>query len=287
MSKLLFKIFEKKLLFSPIFVVGQGRSGTSALTRSIGSHPSVMFTEVESPLIADLGTTLYNYFNSNISSYYQEHSKISEYELRKYLAKIMLRYVISSELSSKRYFKDIFREIVRERSFTINKKYWIAKTFPDENSFLGLKNLFPKQKVIYIYRNGFDQINSAKKHISFRGKKFSDYCYAYSNHVDKYKYLLKNEEVLKIKHEELIMNTKKTLISIYKYLDIKYSSRPLRFLKERLVSPMDNPLTLKTDVENYFKEREPAYTSWSEEEKKDFKEICQEAMNTLGYEIPY
>jgi hypothetical protein len=41
------------------------------------------------------------------------------------------------------------------------------------------------------------------------------------------------------------------------------------------------------DVSKVLAERRPPYETWSDEQKRTFKEICGDGMRELGYEIPF
>ena len=164
----------------------------------------------------------------------------------------------------------------------------MVKAFPTEESFKGLMHLYPDLKAIYIYRNGFDQINSSMKHSSFKGKEFTEYCRLYNHFYEKYHYLEKSENAYCLKHEDLIEDPKFHLSEIYEFLDIDYYPGSLKFLQNNLIHPLDNPSKIKTEKANeIIKNRTPVWSEWTDEQKETFKKTCSKVMLKRGYDIPF
>lgn len=287
-SKILFQTFKNNLKYSPIFVIGQGRSGTSAIHRAVGLHPKIAFKTTESPLIKDIGAIIYNYKFGENSTYFIHHNQLNEKKLYEAFANINLGYAIGNTISFKNYSKDVLRQLIKYKYLYLNKTRYVAKTAPDSRAFFGLRELYPNSQFIYIYRNGFDQINSAMNHKTFRGKSFEHYCDEYNKHVEKYMYVWDQKEVFKLKHEHLTEYPESKLKEVFRFLNLKPNPRPLKFLTNNLVSPLSDPRTKRNlNVQEEFKNRPPVWQYWTEEQKAIFKDKCQYAMNLLGYEIPY
>lgn len=125
------------------------------------------------------------------------------------------------------------------------------------------------------------------KHQNFRGQPFEHYCRKYKDFTNMYKYLLEKDEVLRIKHEDLIYDPESVMNRVFEFIGIRPSKKPIRYLASTLISSQSDPRTKKKNVKEEFKQREPVYNEWTEEQRKLFKEICADAMKTLGYEVPY
>lgn len=59
MFNIISRLITQNFFNKPIFVVGQGRSGTTALINAIGTHPQVLSVGFESPMISDIGNIVY------------------------------------------------------------------------------------------------------------------------------------------------------------------------------------------------------------------------------------
>lgn len=165
----MFSFFDN-LVNKPLFVIGQGRSGTTVLQNALISHPLITGTSYESPIISKLGGFVYDFALSEFKHYNLESISLSDENLRAELKQIIIKSVFGEK-----YLRWFLYYTFKNGTLKF-PNLWIAKTFPCLTSFLGLKYLFPKAKFIYIYRIGYDQINSSMKYPGKRGKKFEVYC---------------------------------------------------------------------------------------------------------------
>lgn len=140
-----------KVIFNPIFVIGQGRSGTSAITNGIGMHPEVSGHYTESPLVHEIGNVMYNYYYGKLANYYQNHNASGENQVMKKLAETTYLYSVDRKLPLKKRAKDFLKSLLKDKEFFWKKKYYVTKAVrTNEHSFYGLKKLYPEAKYIYI-----------------------------------------------------------------------------------------------------------------------------------------
>jgi hypothetical protein len=174
-----------------------------------------------------------------------------------------------------------------DTDYDLGKNYWCAKTFPNAEEVQGLIELFPNVKFLYILRNGYDVVHSHTRFPGFRGQEFRVYCAAWSKSVRNYAYISDCTAAMQVRHEDLINKPKHVFHAIFKFIDIDYSENSFDFARNVLLHPLDQPTQTGIDVKRVFECRQPGYITWTDEQRRTFKEICGEAMKKCGYTIPF
>jgi hypothetical protein len=259
----------ESLVQHPIFIVGTGRSGTTVLQTALSKHPQVIASAAESPLIYQIGTLIYRYFcNHKRHDYYHNSLKIPAENIYAVLRRLCYESAIG-------------------KTYDPEKKCWCAKTFPTSEDAKGLIELFPHVKFLYVLRNGYDVVYSNTRFPYFRGQEFRVYCEAWSTSVNKYAYLSDCSASMQVRHEDLINMPERVFHDIFKFIEIEYHRNSFDFVKNVLVHPLDQPTQTEVDVKRVFECRQPGYMTWTDEQRRIFKEICGEAMKKSGYNIPF
>jgi hypothetical protein len=163
---------------------------------------------------------------------------------------------------------------------------WGTKAFPDEEAAEGLRWLFPNAKFIYVYRNGIDVVFSMSKFHSFTNLTFEARCKFWANHSFRYEFLRNHESSLAIRFEDLVQDPEETISKMCAHLNVPIESAPLELVSENLFHPLDGPNVL-ANPKVVLGSRQPAYTTWSAEDRELFRSICKDAMALLNYEIPF
>lgn len=141
------------MIDSPIFIVGCPRSGTTLLRDLLRSHPNLTFPE-ESHFIPQL--------------YESYGDPKTEAEARKLAAKILsLRWVQAWDLrltpaqfAEERSYGRLVSRIYEAWARKENKPRWGDKTPPYVTKIPVLMKIFPRAKIIHIYRDGRDVASS-------------------------------------------------------------------------------------------------------------------------------
>lgn len=273
----------RKIYFNPIFIIGQGRSGTTALLESLFQHPNILGKPIESPLIHRIGHLVFDFEYHERKEYYKTSLQMPLNTLY-----MRLRNLCFESVFGKNYGLKFIASCIKHNGFEFfNKRHWIAKAFPDFDDYRGLSMLYPNAKFIYISRVGYDQIFSSIKFPKHSGKSFIFYCQSWRNFVEKYAYALNCKNTMHIKYEDFKENPSETFQAIYKFLGVDFSAKPIEYQNKNLIHSLDVSTVNNTDVKKILSEREPAYKKWNEEEKEIFKKICGEAMQKLSYKIPF
>jgi len=152
----------ESIVHHPVFVVGMGRSGTTALQMSLGQHPLIVASKKESPLINHIGGLFRGYFAPDVEGhreYFINSLEIPVAQVHHTLRKLCYESAIGPT-----------QEPYKTR--------WCAKTFPTSDEAKGLILLFPNVKFLYILRNGYEVVRSRMIFPGFRGQEFRTYCEA-------------------------------------------------------------------------------------------------------------
>jgi len=303
---------------NPIFVIGQGRSGTSILLRSLFQHPDIIGVPGESPFIRRVGDLVFEFETFGKNHYYTHAMKIPipilydrfrelcvdstlglDFDYSKLQNKNSAEIKQDKKSSTSGFnifnFKKFCSRKAKMKVFQSNipkdnsKIYWTAKTFPSYNCYLGLCALYPDSKYIYITRNAHDQIYSATQFPDHSGKPFKFYCEQWKNHIIQFKYVFENSHnMIHIKYEDLKNDSESTFKKLFDFLDIEYNDVPFQFSQNNLIHPLNTEgLMTNVDVKKILSERKPSYSDWSDDEKALFKETCSNGIKQLNYDISF
>jgi hypothetical protein len=274
------KIFSlKKFVNSPVFIIGQYRSGTTIIKNSIGSHKSVYLNAFESPALNDLGKVAYKYKNLD---FYRTSTLIGEKRFKRKIRLLMFESYIGDLYSLRKELGKL-----RRFNFSIfNCKKWVASVSPTEKQYLGLIYIYPALKSIYIYRNGIEQVNSCMNHASFNHDSFQNHCIYWVNYINKFKYLEGFENNLLIRQTELLEKPEFTFRRIMEFLNLDFDNSCVEFCKNNVIHPLGEHSLKDTNAKQYFNQRGSAWYKWSSLQKKKFRAICGEKMKEYGFEIP-
>lgn len=280
-----FKSRYRSFFSSPLFVVSCGRSGSTALCRSLGRHPQILMAEREAPLFDSIGKTASMYAEGKASNYIQASVRISEWRFKDQLRTQCYTQVFGPDLG---FDYNPFHVFDKKSLYSMNNHvlFWGAKTFPCEKSAKGLTWLYPKCKFIYLFRNGVDVVYSMCRYGSFAKLSFEQRCRFWATAVANYQYLLHNERCVSIRFEDFLNDPARIFSDIYNHLGIIHDPSAIMFAQTNHINPLDQP-SVKRNPKNEILKRRESHLSWSANEKNIFKEICSEAMDCLGYEMPF
>lgn len=280
------KALSSSIIEKPIFVVGGSRSGTSVLVQALGKHKLIYSFNGEDPFITDIGGMVHNleFAPERELNYYKNSLRVSH----DYIYENLRRLSFESAFGEHYGLVKILKDSVRGEFKPLIKKFWCVKTFPSENVAKGLMRLYPAAKFILIHRNGINVVHSRMQFHGFRDLDFRKQCEEWARSAKQFSYMLNSENAIAIKHADLIDDPQAVFGQIYTYLNITYDPSPAEFTRTHQVHPLSS-LATATDVnvKEIISQRTAAEQSWSHEQRRIFKEICTEAMERLGYAIPF
>lgn len=272
----------RKYFGSPLFLVGCGRSGTTALAHALNEHPNLYFSANEAPVGRHVGLLAYEYNEGAVHSWYRGSIMLSDCGMRKELNNLFYESVWGEYHGLRRNLGVLKGSLQNLKHVTM----WGTKTFPCEDAASGLLWLFPKAKFIYVIRDGMDVVASMSKFGSFSEKTFEERCHFWVTTIERYDYLRSHPEAITIRYEDFLNEPEQTIRSILNHLDRPFNQQVLDFATGTVVHPLDQP-TVKSNPREVINARKLPYLDWTTNEKGLFKEICGESMKHVNYEIPF
>ncbi len=238
------KLFSRNIIKHPIFVVGTGRSGTSILLQALGEHSNILSADRESPFIPYIGYLLYPFeFRENLR-YHQESLNLPLPYLYDWLRRLSFESVMGKHYG--------LRCIVSNSSFLLRglgqKLYWCAKTYPNKQECEGLIRLYPDIRILYIFRNGYEVIQSRSQFRGMSKSSFEENCKTWAKHVEKYAYLMIIDEAISVRHEEIVYNPETTFQRILAFIGVEYESGPFDFSQSTLIHSRGKRTQTDVDV---------------------------------------
>ena len=284
MISLLGKLLAARYFARPIFVLGAGRSGTTALTHALGKHPNVFLLERESPLLGHVGMLAYYIEPIEYREYYLENLMVPRDYMYCHLAKLLFESCHGDNYG----FRKSINRIKKYKTNFLKKCCWVVKSFPSHEEFLGMCRLFPDSKYLLIVRNGINMVHSRTRFTGFKAHGFLDHCRTWSMNIDKYAYIRKYPDVaLEIRHESLVDDPQVVFAKVLKLTGLEQSIKPTDFISKIIIHPLDRATRENVDVKEIFKNRKPPWYKWTVKEREIFKSICGNKMNEYGYDVPF
>lgn len=271
---------------SPIFIVGGSRSGTIVLLKAMGRHAQILSTPSEDPFITDIGGMVHSleYCSDVERQYYLDTLRVSQ----TYIYDVLRRLALESALGPHYGFKQLVKQLVKNRVNPLAKRYLCTKTFPGKNVAQGLNRLYPEAKFIWILRNGINVVYSRCRFPAFRDQSFEDHCHHWAGTIERFSYLLEMPGAVVVHQEELVDDPDTVFRRIFEKLRIDYDPKSTEYALTHHVHPLgDESTTRGVDIKKTLSERPPAYLEWSQEQRQLFKDICGEAMQIAGYELEF
>lgn len=279
------KLLSRKYSMNPIFVVGSYRSGTSILLQALGKHPYIMSAKGEAPLISFSGEYISAFESSDPvqNKYLNVSNKISKDYIYDYHRRLNFEISFGNNYGIRQNLKSL----INNKYKFLNKKFWSAKVFPDQNSYRGLEFLYPNVKFVYIVRNGIDVVESRRHFAGFKHESFESHCLNWVRDCQKFRYLESSHNAVHVYYEQLLENSELFFDNIFDSLSISKSIEPSQYSRENLIHPLDQGDKRGVDAINILKSRAQPYEGWSDEEKSTFLNICTDEMKYHGYTIPF
>ena len=243
------KVLTKGFFNNPLFIVGSGRSGTSVLLQALGKHPSILSMAGEAPFITSMGGAMYLFELSDDKDYFFKSIRVSKDYLYNYFRRISFEVAAGRD-----YGVGVMVKGLLHGNFSLlRKRYWCSKTFPTYNVSMGLIHLYPKVKFIYIVRNGLEVVQSMSKFSGFCQQEFDKNCKVWTYSVEKYRFLFSIDCAITVRHEQLVDNPEKVFGKILSFINVNNDDKPVAFIKNTIVHPLDKATQTGIDVKKNIK----------------------------------
>ncbi|MDV3353614.1 sulfotransferase [Leptothoe sp. LEGE 181152] len=225
---------------SPVFIFGCPRSGTSLLSRLIGSHPRIAI-----PFESHLYNTFYPWLK-----YYGDLGQLKNRErlvddilatevMRDWAPRLSRQEVLAT--ISQYNFHGIVDGILRTWTQAQGKQRWGEKTPAHLFYWREILSAFPKMQVLHIVRDGRDVALSWEK-ARFGPKHMYPLAQKWKQHLEIASVLkteLDNGSFLDVKYEELLQKPESVVRKICTFLNEEFSPEMLSFYKTDTAYPTD------------------------------------------------
>lgn len=252
----------------PLILSGVGRSGTTALRMSLGSHPDIIYNRSENNIVMDLlETGLHN----------------CTYPSRKN----------SMQMSQHRYdkaFRNLLLNVLYPRppfAVTLPKR-WMATTDINPRLVGYLRELFPDVRLIYLVRNGIEVVSSRMVFEGFKDRPFAWQCEVWARAEEMARWGVEQDYFYLIRHESLLdrESISRVLAGLWSWLGLKNDPRCAEALATDSYHPTIFTGEATGDAKN-LNRRKARWDFWSDEQRDIFVNTCSSAMTYLGYDIPW
>lgn len=266
---------------NPILVVGAGRSGTSIMLQALGQHYCILSADRESPFIPYVGFLTHPFEIRDNRAYHRESLSLSLEQAYAQFRRLCFEAVFGANYGMQG------RVIEAGLRATLRTRRWCAKTYPNAVEAQALLRLYPTIRFIYMFRNGYDVVNSRSRFRGMSEASFEEHCRIWAGHAEKYAYMADLKEALPVRQEDVVADPDGLFRRVQDFVSVPFEEGPAQFARTTLIHSLDQKTRQDVDVGKLFEERRPVYETWTPEQRATFKTLCRSGMDRLGYEIPF
>lgn len=262
-----------------LFLIGVGRSGTTALRKSLGLHPQIYYGGTENNIVTDVLRAAYDNCTrperaSNLLVEQSEYDSIFRDALNRLL------------------WPDAAKSATRIRlaSFAMPPKL---------GSYL--LQVFPNARILHLVRDGIQVISSRQLHDGFQHFTFRDNCERWDSTYRLYQWGSTQGHAYSLFRYEWLNDfaeLRVQLEKVYDWLEIEWVEAPFENLTALRYHPTVHPqegappnpgYTHISEQERaqFESSRNERWRFWDETQRATFQELCGEAMRGFGYAIPW
>ena len=252
-----------------LVVTGQGRSGTTALTKAVAEHPHVCSNRVESNVMKDV--LLAGYSSSKVES--------------------RIRQMVLPREEHDRVFRQMLTRLFFPQSL------WSRDEPPQRLSTFSAMSAdaadfavaaLPGIHFANIVRNGVEVVASRMAHRVLGKHSFEHNCMAWAAALDMARWGNDRQDFTLIRHEQLL--SPDTCRESMRLLQVRAGLNPSDSVAEYLLSQQRNQTTYDSeslDQAGDLSRRIERWTHWSADQRAMFEDICAPVMKYFGYSIPW
>jgi hypothetical protein len=249
----------------PIFVLGNPRSGSSAMSSCLRNILNIQ-----------------GYHEGHFLKYIKNYQETTNKIFNNLLPNEIKPNIAMGNIKKSTFFNNILLAFKQtyESLFDNSQQYWLDKT-PGSNliHIRSLLYLWPNSKFIMLKRRSLENIQSGT--IKFPNVSFDKHCNSWNNLMREWYYLDKkilNNNYIEIEHYDMLFNLNKVADSLVELLP-DYSNK-------------------KQDIIDFFNTKYPESTTgkkpeildiatidWTEEQKKIHNNICGETLALYNYSL--
>ncbi len=252
-----------------LLVTGQGRSGTTALTRAVAEHSQVCSNRVESNVLKDI--LLAGHASSTVESRVRQ-------------------MVLDRESHDREFRRMLVRLLFPERLWTGQTAPVRLSTFsamsPDAADFAVAA--LPGIHFANIVRNGIEVVASRMAHRVMGSQPFESQCEAWSAAVEMARWGSGRADFTLIRHENLVdeASCRPAISALLLRAGLTDEAR----IADYLLSEKRNQTRWNGEDESRagnLQHRVERWRLWSDSQREIFVKMCSAAMEYFGYSIPW
>lgn len=260
-----------------LFLCGVGRSGTTALRRSIGLHEQIYYNGFENNSVQDLiGVAIRNCtMPTRKSSMAIEQSEYDQ------------------------LFRNLIQQLIWPENEGSRRPVYMAAINPEASQLDYMRSVFPGCKFVSLLRNGIEVVSSRMEYPSFAAAGFDSHCQVWNRSAEVYQWAEAHpNDSLLLRHEWFYQPQRlnQWMRELSDMLSLEYSTIPEEQILGALQHPTSSSIAMEQtefaastaeDKQSYFQSKRERWRSWSPEQRQRFTDLCGEAMRRLGYDLPW
>ncbi len=260
-----------------LFLCGVGRSGTTALRGSLGSHEQIYYNGFENNIIQDIASVA----QKNCTMRSRKFSMAVDQE----------QYDAS--------FRELLCSLIWPDKELAARPIHMAAINPTPTQLDYLAQLFKGSKYIGLIRNGIEVVSSRMEFRSFANMSFENHCDVWNRSANVVQWGKRNPAVFRLMRHEWLYEPAKLrswMDELCDWLGIDCSESPQQHLLKKLEHPTSGNGSLNREAyskssiankRNYFLSKRNRWRNWTPEQLAIFEDRCSDSMSSLNYKVPW
>jgi len=260
-----------------LFLCGVGRSGTTVLRTSLGTHPQIYYNGFENNVVQD----------------------IVEVALSNCTMQSRKNAMVVGQEEYNDHFRDLIRSLIWPDAALAQRPIHMAAINPTPEQLDYMIDLFPGSKFVGLIRNGIEVVSSRTEYQSFAAGEFASHCEVWNRSAAVFQWGQKHSDCFRQVRQEWFYAPEKLrqwMEEFCPWMSVEFSEEPQKGILGTLRHPTSAEFSIERrefkqttveDKQKYFLSKRDRWQAWSDQQRTIFEERCGQNMKALGYEIPW